>query len=66
VRLDEFDEKTYYLLGEVLEQDGRDEEARAAFKNVLMLEPNHQRAQRKLQKPSAVSRLKSMFKKFSR
>ena len=66
VRLDEYDEKTYYLLGEVFEQDGRDEEARAAFENVLLLEPNHQRARQKLQKPSVVSRLKSMFKKSSR
>ena len=66
VRLDEYDEKTYYLLGEVFEQDGREPEARAAFENVLSLEPNHARARQKLQKPSVVSRLTSMFKKTSR
>lgn len=64
--LDEYDDKTYYLLGEVYEQEGREPEARAAFEKVLSLEPNHQRARQKLQKPGVVSRLKSMFKKTSR
>ena len=66
VGLDEYDEKTYYLLGEVFEQDGRAAEARAAFEKVLSLEPNHERAGQKLQKPGVFSRLKSMFKKTSR
>ena len=65
VRLDEYDENTYYLLGEVYEQEGREQESRAAFEKVLLLEPNHELVRQKLQKPSVVSRLKSMFKKTS-
>ena len=63
--LDEYDEKTHYLLGQVYEQEGREQEARAAFEKVLLLEPNHERARQKLQKPGVVSRLKSKFKKTS-
>lgn len=65
VELDEYDEKTYYLLGLVYEEEGRVEEARAAFEHVLSLEPNHERARKKLQSKGVVSRLKSIFKKTS-
>lgn len=64
-RLDEYDETTHYALGEVYESEGREEEARASYKRVVALEPNHERARQKLRAPGVVSRLISVFKKTS-
>ena len=64
--LDEYDEKTLYLLGDVYEQEGRDDDARKAFEKVLSLDPGHERARQKLQKPGVVKRLKSLFRKTPR
>jgi tetratricopeptide (TPR) repeat protein len=65
VELDEFDADAHYLLGKLYEQKARVPEATRAFQHVLSLDPGHAEARRKLDKPSVVTRLRSIFKKTS-
>lgn len=63
VSLDPSDIRAHWLLGVLLEERNRADEARSHFEAVVSLEPGHEGAKSKLARGGVVSRLTGLFRR---